>query len=124
VELLLKYGAQPDFEDEGERTPLSRAIETGNTAVIELLLAQGAKVDYQYNIPGDWWPDYLYPLLDRLGGWRTPLSRAAEKGDKVVVELLLKNGAQPELKDLDGQTPLSRTDSADVVQLLNRASGD
>jgi ankyrin repeat protein len=50
VELLLENGAQPDFEDEDEHrcTPLSRAIETGNAAVIELLLAHGAKVDYQY----------------------------------------------------------------------------
>ena len=50
MELLLKYGAQPDFEDENRWTPLSRAIETRSVAVIELLLAQGAKVDYQYRI--------------------------------------------------------------------------
>jgi ankyrin repeat protein len=48
VELLLKHEAQLDFEDEDRCTPLSRAIETGNAAIIELLLAQGAKVDYQY----------------------------------------------------------------------------
>jgi ankyrin repeat protein len=36
------------------------------------------------------------------------LSRAAEKGDEVIVELLLKNGAQPDLEDADGLTPLSR----------------
>jgi uncharacterized protein len=48
VELLLKNGAQPDFEDENKCTPLLRAIDTGNTAVVELLLAQGAKVDCQY----------------------------------------------------------------------------
>jgi ankyrin repeat protein len=50
VGLLLKNGAQPDFEDENRCTPLSWAIETGNSAVIELLLAQGAKIDYQYKI--------------------------------------------------------------------------
>jgi ankyrin repeat protein len=48
--VLLKNGAQPDFEDENRCTPLSRAIETRNLEVIELLLAQGAKVDYQYKI--------------------------------------------------------------------------
>jgi ankyrin repeat protein len=46
--LLLKNGAQPDFEDENSCTPLSRAIEGGNAAVVELLLAQGVKVDYRY----------------------------------------------------------------------------
>jgi hypothetical protein len=52
------------------------------------------------------------------------LSRAAEKGDKIAVELLLKNGAQPDLKDADGQMPLPRTNNAAVIQLLNRALGD
>jgi ankyrin repeat protein len=54
VEPLLKYGAQPDFdEDENRYKPLSRAIETGNMAIIKLLLGQGAKVDYQYTISTD-----------------------------------------------------------------------
>jgi len=50
VELLLKNGAQPDFEDQSSCTPLSRAIEGGNAAVVELLLAQGVKVDYRYRL--------------------------------------------------------------------------
>jgi hypothetical protein len=44
------YMPMADFEVEKRYTPLSQAIETGNAAVIELLLAQGAKVDYQYTI--------------------------------------------------------------------------
>ena len=50
VELLLKNGAQPDFEDEDRWTPLSRAIEGGNVGVVELLLAHGVKVDFRYKI--------------------------------------------------------------------------
>ncbi|KAN0073087.1 hypothetical protein V8E54_009201 [Elaphomyces granulatus] len=94
VELLLKNGAQPDLEDEGRCTALSRAIEGGHVVVVQLLLAQGAQ---------------------------TPLSRAAEKGDKAVVELLLKNGAQSDLEDEDRCTALSRAIEggyAVVVQLL------
>jgi ankyrin repeat protein len=40
-----------------------------------------------------------------------------------VVELLLENGAQPDLEDASGQTPLSRAlhkKKVDVVHLLNR----
>ena len=48
VKLLLKNGAQPDVKDEDRCTPLSQAIEGGNAAVVELLLAQRVKVDYQY----------------------------------------------------------------------------
>jgi ankyrin repeat protein len=50
------------------------------------------------------------------------LSRAAENDDEAIVKLLLKNGAQPDFKDADGHTPLSRAllaGNADVVQLLN-----
>ena len=42
-----------------------------------------------------------------------------------VVELLLENGAQPDLKDASGQAPLSRALCAgktDVVHLLNHHS--
>jgi ankyrin repeat protein len=49
------------------------------------------------------------------------LSRAAEKGDKAVVELLLKNGAQPDLEDENRCTALSQAiegGHAVVVQLL------
>ena len=56
VELLLKNGAQPDFEDEKGCTPLSRAIEGDegdegeHAVVIQLLLAEGVKVNYRYEI--------------------------------------------------------------------------
>jgi ankyrin repeat protein len=52
------------------------------------------------------------------------LLRATEKGDEAVVELLLKNGAQPDFPDAWGRTPLSRAEragSAAVLRLLNRA---
>jgi len=52
------------------------------------------------------------------------LSRAAELGDEAVVELLLKHGAQPNLEDVDGQTPLSRAEhegNAAVLRLLNHS---
>ena len=50
------------------------------------------------------------------------MSRAAENGDKAVVELLLKNGAQPDLEEVNTRrTALSRAiegGHAVVVQLL------
>ena len=53
VELLLKNGAQPDFEDEKGCTPLSRAINGHrgeHVVVVQLLLAQRVKVNYQYKL--------------------------------------------------------------------------
>ena len=49
MKLLLENGAGSDFEDEGGQTPLSRAVERGSVAVIQLLLAKEAKMDYKYN---------------------------------------------------------------------------
>jgi ankyrin repeat protein len=48
VKLLLENGAQPDFEDEEGQTPLSRAVEEGNIAVVQLLLAKDVKMELQY----------------------------------------------------------------------------
>ena len=50
MKLLLDNGAQLDFEDENSQTPLSRAVEGGNVAVVQLLLAKGAKKDFRYTI--------------------------------------------------------------------------
>jgi ankyrin repeat protein len=49
VKLLLDKGAQPNFEDEDGNRPLSRAIEKGSVAVVQLLLAKEAKMDFRYN---------------------------------------------------------------------------
>jgi ankyrin repeat protein len=64
VKLLLENGAQPDFEDENGETPLSRAVEEGSVAVVQLLLAKEAKMDYTVSGPHpcltecllDFWP--------------------------------------------------------------------
>jgi ankyrin repeat protein len=50
VELLLQNGASPDFDDRYGWTSLAWAVEGGNVAILRLLLAQGAKIDYIYNI--------------------------------------------------------------------------
>jgi ankyrin repeat protein len=49
VELLLQNGAQPGFEDEFGQTPLARAVENGSVAIVQLLLAQGVEVNYNYH---------------------------------------------------------------------------
>jgi ankyrin repeat protein len=50
VQLLLKYGAQPDLKDEDGLTPLLRAIEIGSAAVVQPLLIKGAEMDSNYRV--------------------------------------------------------------------------
>jgi Ankyrin repeats (3 copies) len=70
--------------------------------------------------------EYVFLLSLRqirlLKSEQTPLSRAAERGNKRIVELLLQNGARPDFEDENGQTPLSRASASGngaVVELLN-----
>ena len=126
VKLLLENGAQPDSKGEYGHTPLTWAIEGGNTEVIRLLLNKGVKVDYWYTVLAwDLLDDDDFDDEGHLFGdgrvERTPLLRVAEKGDKIAVELLLKNGAQPDSKNNDGETALSlaaRQKHVAVVKLL------
>jgi ankyrin repeat protein len=50
VQLLIKYGTQPNLEDKEGQTPLSRAVEKGSAAVAQLLLIEGVEVDYNYRM--------------------------------------------------------------------------
>ncbi|KAL2751848.1 hypothetical protein ACRALDRAFT_1083796, partial [Sodiomyces alcalophilus JCM 7366] len=92
-----------------ERSPLLRAVENGNCAIISLLL-DVAKA----NVEG----------TDKDG--RSPLSWAAERGREAVVALLLGAGAKVLARDKNGLTPLSWACEAGhgrVVELLLEGVG-
>jgi ankyrin repeat protein len=69
-------------------TPLHKAAGNNQTAVVEFLLANGARVDAQDN------------------DGETPLRDAAKAGYTDVMELLIANGADLNARDADGDTPL------------------
>jgi len=71
VELLLKYGAWPDFEDQYELTSLSQAVMKSEETVVELLVKYGA------------------PRGLKNGFRWTLLSQAVEHGSATIVQQLL-----------------------------------
>ena len=84
VEILLKHGANPNFVDRnGLYSPLSQACEENRISTAILLIKYGADVNYQYKKS------------------ETALTVAA-KGCKnfELVQLLLDNGAKPDLIDI------------------------
>jgi len=122
--LLLERGANPNRWDFWGRTPLYMAVdlntlphggwpdlpsldETSSLKLIELLLAAGANPDVQLKL----FPPYRHLSNDRgfdlmLTIGTTPLLRAAKAGDTPVVSMLLKAGANPNLPNVLGHTPV------------------
>jgi ankyrin repeat protein len=78
-----------ESKDTFDRTPLLWAAESGEEAVVKILLKRGAELEAE----------------DEYG--QTPLSRAAESGHEEVVRLLLEKGANPQARDKVNWTPLS-----------------
>ena len=90
LEKLLSLGAEVDPRDIGGRTPLSVAVTTGSNHVTlklaERLIKAGADVNSK----------------DRMGF--TPLHKCAEITDLEPAQLLLDNGADPDIKNNFGES--------------------
>ena len=87
VRYLLEKGATVDAKDENGRTALLYASSGPFAETVELLLKKGAEVNVQGTLEGF-----------------TALMTAAAEGQLEVVRLLLSHGADPDLKDVDGDT--------------------
>ncbi|XP_053312157.1 ankyrin repeat domain-containing protein 50-like [Spea bombifrons] len=114
VKALLAAGARADQADAEGRTPLMAAAYMGHRSVAELFLDAGADINWR----------------DSEG--RTALSVAclcvpAGQDYPELVSLLLEHGADPELEDKDGVTPLlvaAYEGQAEVAELLLEAGAD
>ena len=105
LNLLLKYGADPDFPGDGKATALMSA--TGHTEIFKILVNRGANIHAR----------------DNYG--RTVLIWAALHGTEEVVALLCKMGADPEIKDKGGNTALTQAKNKlrlSIVELLEDCS--
>jgi len=122
--LLLKKGANPNKWDWWGRAPLYCTVdlntiphggrpdrisldETTSLKMIELLLDAGANPNAQlklfppYRALG---PDRGADMMLTIGA--TPLLRAAKAGDVPAIKLLLAHGANPNLPNISGVTPI------------------
>lgn len=125
VKLLVEHGAdlnQPSRRVEGD-TPLIAALRWQMNSAAQYLIEQGASVD-KYNkyqespliLAASWATDsdIVRMLLDHNA--KETINHVDNEGnsalhrasDVKIVELLLENGADPEIKNGQGQTPLEQ----------------
>lgn len=100
---ILLLENDPDLKDGHNRTALFYAAGNGHSAVVELLLENGANIDR------------------RDSSLKTALSRACMGEHATTAGILLKNHAQVDPEDSENQTPLSfaaEMGHAAIVQLL------
>jgi hypothetical protein len=107
IELLVKAGAKINAKDRRGRTPIlmidSDEEETA-IKIFKLFISKGADVD----VPD---PDEREMTL---------LMKACESDSLEGVKILLEAGANPNLKDDDGETPLMKTKSEEIKDLLKK----
>jgi ankyrin repeat protein len=114
---LLDHGANIEA-DSGKA--LNLAAESGNKAMVELLLNRGAEANAPTNgkaalhtaaekgfvAVGETLLDHKADVNARDSGKRTPLHLAAQAGQVETTKLLLARGADVNAKDFEGYTPL------------------
>ena len=118
VKRLISEGYRVNAKDKWGVTPLLRAADTGRTEVAEYLITRGAKVNVRCKslwMQAWWWKDRKW--LRDLNEW-SPLHVAVYGQHVRMVDLLLANKADVNLKNHDGCTPLHLADNVRIAQRL------
>lgn len=147
TEWFLSHGADPNAQCMFDKTPLSRAVQSAPLEIIELLFEHGGSIEkgqLLHSAIRRTLPDYLQVvqmLIDKCCpintiqyqnhhdsfehykwfGLGTPLYNAAHSGNVAMVELLLRNGADPLMPANSGSLPIHMAEAAGhtaVVELL------
>jgi ankyrin repeat protein len=135
VEMLLKLGVNPNAVDANGDYPLDLAAQKGDSQIVQSLLSRGAAVNFR-NKTGSFpihtaalngYTEVVKLLLDQAAEidcqvsetGETPPFYAASFGRTKTVELLLARGANKNIANKDGITPLAAARKADQQDTAN-----
>ncbi len=131
AEYLIANGADVNKVTDHHGPPINCAASNGQKAMVELLLARGAKVDGTLSLlaaAGSGFRGVAEVLIAAKedvnevdNNMQTPLHKTAEKGFQAVAEMLISNKATVNSKDKNGQTPLhlaAKNGKTEVVRSL------
>jgi len=117
--LLARYGSDPNAPNPRGWTPLAEAVERGDLARIDALLANGARLDALGKAPDlltlaaqSRKPELIGPLLERGVDPKAPptqvLWELIERGDSGRAKLVIARGADPNARNSRGESLLAR----------------
>ena len=121
VKLLLERGAQIEAVDEEERTPLMMAVKYGHIEIVMLFLDHGAKLETKAY-------SNATALLFACGaydysGWDDKPEGKVRSNKIKILEMLLMRGANINVKDKYGKTPLGvalDSEESEIARILRK----
>ena len=141
LSLLLEHGAKVDMRDESGRTPLYLASEFGQLKAGQVLLDRGADIKARSPKSDYCWTPLFRAVLNRHFEYsrmllkrgavidapdcdsETVLHMAVRWGDTQAVQFLLEHGADVNVRNKDGQTPVQialKSGYQDIVELMSK----
>uniref|UniRef100_A0A452RCP1 Poly [ADP-ribose] polymerase n=1 Tax=Ursus americanus TaxID=9643 RepID=A0A452RCP1_URSAM len=125
AELLVRHGASVNVADLWKFTPLHEAAAKGKYEICKLLLKVSSSSPLRISALINNHVDIAALLIkyntcvNATDKWAfTPLHEAAQKGRTQLCALLLAHGADPTMKNQEGQTPLDLATADDIRALL------
>ncbi|XP_057334146.1 putative ankyrin repeat protein RF_0381 [Microplitis mediator] len=129
VKLLIRKGADANLSDRGVKGPLEIAFDKKNVEMIEILIAAGFDATKTFDIDNSLHIAIIQNNYEKIKNFienrvdindtsyfkKTPLTLAVEENNKLVIELLLKNGAKPEQATI---LAAIKNNNLDVVKIL------
>ncbi len=117
IEALLKAGADIHQTDKNGVTPLHHAVRFRSPAAVETLLQHGAVVNQQCKRSGS------TPLHRAVTSTGAPGTAGKDKEARQIVEILLRYGADPSIKNKNGKTPADYIGDESLRRLLGARRG-